>query len=40
MDFLYLVPFFCPAAGEVAEIQTVCFVNIKFRERNKLISSK
>jgi hypothetical protein len=27
----------CHAAGAVAEIQTVCFVNIEFRERKKLI---
>jgi hypothetical protein len=36
MDFLFLVPFFC-TAGAVAEIKTVCFVNIEFRERKKLI---
>jgi hypothetical protein len=28
---------FCSAAGAVAEIWTVCFVNIEFRERKKLI---
>jgi hypothetical protein len=27
----------CCHAGAVAEIQTVCFVNIEFRERKKLI---
>jgi hypothetical protein len=37
MDFLFHVPFFCTAAGTVAEIQTVCYVNIEFRERKKLI---
>jgi hypothetical protein len=37
MDFLFYVPFFGTAAGAVAEIQTVCFVNIEFRERKKLI---
>jgi hypothetical protein len=37
MDFLFHVPFFCTAAGEVAEIQTVFFVNIEFHERKKLI---
>jgi hypothetical protein len=37
MDFLYHVPFFCTAAGAVAEIQTVYFVNIESRERKKLI---
>jgi hypothetical protein len=30
MDFLFHVPFFCTAAaGAVAEIQTVCFVNMQ-----------
>jgi hypothetical protein len=33
MDFLFHVPFFCTAAGAVAE--TVCFVNIEFREQQK-----
>jgi hypothetical protein len=28
MDFLFYVPFFCTAAGEVAEMYTVCLVNI------------
>jgi hypothetical protein len=37
MDFLFHVPFFCTAGGAVAEIQTVCFVNIEFREGKKLI---
>jgi hypothetical protein len=38
MDFLFHVPFFCTAAaGAVAELQTVCFVNIEFRKRKKLI---
>jgi hypothetical protein len=37
MDFLFHIPFFCTAAGAVAEIQTVCFVNIEFRESKKLI---
>jgi hypothetical protein len=37
MDFSFHVPFFCTAAGAVAEIQTVCLVNIEFRERKKLI---
>jgi hypothetical protein len=37
MDFLFHVSFFCTAAGTVAEIQTVCFVNVEFRERKKLI---
>jgi hypothetical protein len=37
MDFLFHVPFFCTAAGAVAEIQTVCFVNIELRERKKMI---
>jgi hypothetical protein len=37
MSFLFHVPLFCTAAGAVAEIQTVCFVNIEFRERKKLI---
>jgi hypothetical protein len=37
MDFLFHVPFFCTAAGAVAEIQTVCLVNIEFHERKKLI---
>jgi hypothetical protein len=35
MDFLFYVPFFCTAAGAVTETQTVCFVNIEFRERQK-----
>jgi hypothetical protein len=34
---LYENILFCTAAGAVAEIQTVCFVNIEFRERKKLI---
>jgi hypothetical protein len=33
MDFLFHVPFFCTAAGAVAEILTVCLVNIEFREQ-------
>jgi hypothetical protein len=37
MDFLFHVPFFCTAAGAVAEIQTVFFVNIEFHKRKKLI---
>jgi hypothetical protein len=37
MDFLFHVPFVCTAAGTVAEIETVCFVNIEFRQRKKLI---
>jgi hypothetical protein len=37
MNFLFHVPFFCTAAGAVAEIQTVCFVNIECRECKKLI---
>jgi hypothetical protein len=37
VDFLFHVPFFCTADGVVAEIQTVCFVNIEFREHKKLI---
>jgi hypothetical protein len=37
MDFLFHVPFFCTAAAAVADILTVCFVNIKFLERIKLI---
>jgi hypothetical protein len=37
MDFLFYVPFFCTAAGAVAEIHTVLFVNIEFHERKKLI---
>jgi hypothetical protein len=37
MDFLFYVPFFCTAAGAVAEIQTVCLIYIEFRERKKLI---
>jgi hypothetical protein len=37
MDFLFHVPFFCTAAGAVAEIQTVCLVNIEFCEQKKLI---
>jgi hypothetical protein len=36
MDFLFHVPFFCTAAGAVAKIQTVCFVNIEFRECNQV----
>jgi hypothetical protein len=37
MDFLFHVPLFCTAAATVPEIQTVCFVNIEFCERKKLI---
>jgi hypothetical protein len=37
MDFLFHVPFFYTAAAAVAEILTVCFVNIEIRERKKLI---
>jgi hypothetical protein len=41
MDFLFHVPFFCTAAllhaGVVAEIQSVCFVNMDFCEHKKLI---
>jgi hypothetical protein len=37
MDFLFYIPFFCNTAVAVAEIQTVCLVNIDFRERIKLI---
>jgi hypothetical protein len=37
MDFLFHVPFFCTAAGAVAEFQTVSFVNIEIRERKRLI---
>jgi hypothetical protein len=37
MDFLFHVPFFCTAAGVVTDILTVCFVNIEFFERKKLI---
>jgi hypothetical protein len=37
MDFLFHALFFCTAAAVVAEILTVCLVNIKFRERKKLI---
>jgi hypothetical protein len=37
MDFLFYVPFFCTAAGVVADI---CFVNIKFFEHKKLISNQ
>jgi hypothetical protein len=36
MDFLFYVPFFCTAAA-VTEIQTVCFVNIEFQQRKKLM---
>jgi hypothetical protein len=33
------VPFFCTsAAGAVAEIQTVCFVNIEFLERKIMVA--
>jgi hypothetical protein len=32
MDFLFHVPFFCTAAAAVAEILSVCYVNIEFRE--------
>jgi hypothetical protein len=38
--FVFHVLFFCTAAGAVAKIQTVCFVNIEFRERKKLILLK
>jgi hypothetical protein len=37
MDFLFHITFFCTAAAAVAEILTVCFVNIEFGERKKLI---
>jgi hypothetical protein len=37
MDFLFYVPFFCTAAAVVTEILTVCFGNIEFFERKKLI---
>jgi hypothetical protein len=37
VDFSFHVPLFCTAAGAVAEIQTVCLVNIEFCERKKLI---
>jgi hypothetical protein len=37
MDFIFHLPYFCTAAAAVAEILTVCFVNIEFRERKKLI---
>jgi hypothetical protein len=37
MDFLFYVPFFYTAAAAVAEILTVYFVNIVFRECKKLI---
>jgi hypothetical protein len=37
MDFLFYVPFFCPAAAVVTEILNVCCVNIEFFERKKLI---
>jgi hypothetical protein len=37
MDFLFPFPFSCTAAGAVANISAVCFVNIEFRERKKLI---
>jgi hypothetical protein len=37
MGFLFHVPFFCTAAGVVADIMTVCFINIEFFERKKLI---
>jgi hypothetical protein len=39
MDFLFHVTFFCTAMvlGAVADIQTVCFVNIELREGKKLI---
>jgi hypothetical protein len=40
MDFLFHVPFFCTAAAAVADILTVCFVNIEFHERKKLILNK
>jgi hypothetical protein len=40
MAFLFHVYFFCTAAGAVAEILTVCFVNIEFRVRKKLILNK
>jgi hypothetical protein len=36
MDFLFHVPFFCTAAA-VAKILTICFVNIEFRVRKKMI---
>jgi hypothetical protein len=40
MDFLFYVPFFCTAAtaaAAVTEILNICFVNIEFHERKKLI---
>jgi hypothetical protein len=37
MVFLFHITFFCTAAAAVAEILTVCFVNIEFGERKKLI---
>jgi hypothetical protein len=37
MDFLFHVPFFCTAAAAVAEILTVCFVNIEIRELKKAV---
>jgi hypothetical protein len=38
MNFLFHVPFFCTAAGVVADILTVCYVNIEFFfELKKLI---
>jgi hypothetical protein len=37
MDFLFNVLFLCTAAGAAAEIQTVCFVNIEYREGKRLI---
>jgi hypothetical protein len=37
MDFLFHVPFFCPAAAVVTEILNICFVNIEFCQLKKLI---
>jgi hypothetical protein len=37
MNFLFHVTFFCTTAGAVAEIQTVCFVNIEFHQRKNRI---
>jgi hypothetical protein len=41
MDILFHVPFFCTAAAVVvAEISSVCIVNIEFLECIKLILNK
>jgi hypothetical protein len=41
MDFLFHVPFFCTATtAAVADILTVCFVNIEFYVRKKQILNK